>query len=66
MKLLLSLIGVVLVLEGLPYLAFPEAMRRWLSRMTTMDNSSLRIAGMVSVLLGLAICYLARKSGIFG
>ncbi len=65
MQLLLSLIGLVLVLEGLPYMAFPEAMRRWLSRISTLDTASLRITGAASVLIGLAICYIARRSGIF-
>ena len=66
MQLLVSLIGLVLVLEGLPYLAFPAAMRRWLARIITLDDASLRITGAISVLTGLALCYLARKSGLFG
>ncbi len=45
MKLLLTLIGLVFVLEGLPYLAFPEAMQRWLKQLLEMPPGQLRFMG---------------------
>ncbi|HHB77168.1 MAG TPA: DUF2065 domain-containing protein, partial [Desulfobulbus sp.] len=36
MKLLVTLIGLVFVLEGLPYLVFPDAMQRWLRQLLEM------------------------------
>jgi len=66
MKLLLSLVGLVLVLEGLPYIACPELMRAWLKKLSALEPASLRITGLIAVGTGLAICFVARRSGLFG
>ncbi|MDD5759723.1 MAG: DUF2065 domain-containing protein [Desulfobulbaceae bacterium] len=66
MKLLVSLLGVVLVLEGLPYAAFPEPMQRWLKQMTVMSPTLLRIFGFLAITTGLFLCFLAQKTEILG
>ncbi|HFQ89377.1 MAG TPA: DUF2065 domain-containing protein [Desulfobulbus sp.] len=66
MKQLVTLIGLVFILEGLPYVASPEAMLRWLRQLTEMPPAQLRVMGAVAMAVGFLLCYLAQKSGIFG
>lgn len=62
MKLLLLLIGLILILEGLPYVAAPEGMRNWLKKLSEMDSGQLRSMGMIAMTIGLAICYVVQKT----
>lgn len=66
MKLLVSLIGLVLVLEGLPYAAFPDAMQKWLRQMVDMPPRYLRIFGFLAMAAGLVLCYLTQRTAILG
>lgn len=66
MKLLLSLVGVILVLEGLPYAAFPESMQRWLREVTAMPPRHLRLFGLIAMGGGLLLCYLTQRTTILG
>jgi uncharacterized protein YjeT (DUF2065 family) len=65
MKFLFTLIGLVFILEGLPYLTFPEAMQRWLQQLMNMKPAQLRLVGLFAVGLGLLICYVTLRSNIF-
>lgn len=57
---LLVALALVLVIEGiLPFLN-PAAMRELQRKMAEMDDKSLRIAGLSSMLAGLALLYLLR------
>jgi uncharacterized protein len=62
MKLMLLLAGMVLILEGLPYAAAPEKMQVWLQILSKMDPKQLRIVGMITVILGLLVCWLVQRS----
>ncbi|MCF6290033.1 MAG: DUF2065 domain-containing protein [Desulfobacterales bacterium] len=64
MKLLLTLIGVVFILEGLPYLTFPETMRKWLAQLLLMRPGQLRVMGLMAVALGFLICFVALRTGL--
>ncbi len=66
MKLLILLIGLILILEGLPYVAAPEGMRNWLKKLSEMDPGQLRSMGLVAMIIGLAICFVAQKTSILG
>lgn len=66
MKLLVLLIGMVMILEGVPYVAAPQTMKEWLAKLSETDASTLRILGLVSMVLGLFICYLVQKTAFFG
>lgn len=66
MKLFITLVGLILVLEGLPYLAFPEAMQRWLSQLCQMEPSQLRTIGLISMIIGFVVLFFARQSGVLG
>ncbi|MFH7319817.1 DUF2065 domain-containing protein [Desulfurivibrio sp. D14AmB] len=65
MELLISLIGLLLIVEGLPYAAFPEAMQRWLSQLQQLNPATMRKIGLVMLGLGLLLCYLARRTNLF-
>lgn len=65
MKLLVLLIGMVLVLEGLPYVAAPEAMQDWLKKISSISPSQLRIMGLIAMIIGLLICYVVQKTSLF-
>ncbi len=62
MKILVTLIGLVLVLEGLPYLAFPEAMQKWLKQLTKTPPRQLRVMGLLAVGIGLLICFITQRT----
>ncbi len=64
MKLLVTVIGMVMVLEGLPYFAFPEKMQEYMKKMLEMSPAQLRVMGTISVLFGLFLCYLALRTGL--
>lgn len=65
MKLLLTLIGLIFILEGLPYVAFPEAMQRWLRQLLAMRPGQLRFMGIIAMGIGFFLCYITQKSGMF-
>ena len=57
---LLAAFALMLVLEGiLPFLK-PAAMRKTWMSMASMDDRSLRVAGLLSMLIGVATLYLVR------
>lgn len=60
---LITVLGLILVLEGLPYFAFPETFKAWVVRVLELPESRLRIYGLISMTLGLFLIYLARRSG---
>jgi hypothetical protein len=66
MKLLFSLVGLILVLEGLPYAAFPEPMQRWLAQMAVMPPRLLRLFGLMAMGSGLLLCYLTQRTTLLG
>ena len=65
MKLLITLIGLVFVLEGLPYVAFPEAMKKWLRQVMDMTPGQLRAMGLIAMGIGLLLCYITQRTGLF-
>ena len=65
MKLLLLVLGMVLIVEGLPYAAAPEKMREWLLKLSEVPPSTLRLIGLFSLSSGLVLCWLVQKSPFF-
>lgn len=53
-------LGLVLVLEGLSYAAFPKGMRETLERLKLLPDSTLRRCGLAAAFGGLIIVYLAK------
>ena len=61
MKLLLCLFGLLLVVEGLPYFAFPGKMKIWMKKIQDIPDPQLRVIGFVAVCAGLLLAYLFRE-----
>lgn len=57
MKLFMSTLGLVLIIEGLPYFIGPESMRLYALRMASMDARVLRFGGLTLMLAGLGILH---------
>ena len=53
-------IGLVLAIEGLVFAAFPGAAKRLAASALDTPDGSLRIAGVVSAILGVLIVWLVR------
>ena len=61
MKLFLCLLGLVLIVEGLPYFAFPHKMKKWIAMMQDLPNTHLRIVGFLAMGIGLLLTYFFRE-----
>ena len=61
MRYFLSVLGMALVLEGLPYFAFPEKVKEFLAKVLPLSDSKLRILGLGVIALGLFLLYVARE-----
>jgi len=54
-------VGMVFILEGLPYFAFPEKIKTYLQKLQELPGSTLRAMGAAAVILGLFFVYLGTK-----
>ena len=61
MDFLLCVLGVVFVLEGLPYFAFPEKVKAYLLKLQEMPDSTLRLLGLTAIITGLIFVYFGRS-----
>lgn len=57
MELLMTTLGLVLIIEGLPYFISPLLMQRYALNMASMDTRVLRVGGLILMSLGLGIIY---------
>jgi len=60
MKFFLCVIGMVFIIEGLPYFAFPERLKVYLAKMAEVPDSSLRIMGLAAIIAGLVLVYFGK------
>lgn len=60
---LLTVAGLILFFEGLPYLAIPERLKQWLQTICGMQTRNLRIMGAILMILGLLFVYWGRRHG---
>jgi len=58
---LLAALAIVCVIEGVMPFVNPAGMKRLLTRMASMEEREMRIVGLVSMLVGVAILYLVRS-----
>ena len=61
MEYFLCVIGMVMIVEGLPYFAFPEKMKDWVQKVMEMPDGSLRGFGLLLMLAGLILVYFGRS-----
>lgn len=56
-----SAIAVALILEGVAYALFPDAMRRMIAQVLATPDSIVRAAGLAAAFIGLILLWLARS-----
>ncbi len=61
MQFFLCVLGMVMVVEGLPYFAFPEKMKFFIQQLLEMPDSALRKFGFVLMLGGIVLVYMGKR-----
>ena len=61
MKFFLCVLGMVMIVEGLPYFAFPEKMKLWVQKLFSMPSGTLRKFGLAMMAIGLLLVYMGRS-----
>jgi len=61
MKFFLCVLGMVLIVEGLPYFAFPEQIKTYFLKVSEIPDGTLRIFGFFSILGGLMLVYFGKN-----
>lgn len=56
----IAALGLVLVIEGLAFAAFPAATRRAMALLFAAPEAQLRAAGVASAVLGVVVVWIAR------
>ncbi len=60
MRDLLTALGLVLVIEGCLYAAFPEGLKRAAAQASTLPPQLLRLIGLAAACVGVALVWLVR------
>lgn len=60
MKYFLTVIGMIMVIEGIPYFIFPHKFKEISIMIQEFTDSQLRVFGLIIMLLGLIVVYLAK------
>ena len=61
MKFLFCLLGLVLFVEGLPYVISPGKMKKWMLTLQEIPDLNLRAMGLFAMALGLLISYFFKE-----
>ena len=61
MSFFLCVIGMVMIVEGLPYFAFPEKMKSVVNKLLQMPDGTLRKFGFVLMVAGLLFVYVGKR-----
>jgi len=61
MKFFLCVIGGIMIIEGLPYFAFPEKMKMWIQKVQEISSDTLKLTGFASILTGLILIYIGVR-----
>ena len=60
MEYFLCVLGMVMIVEGLPYFAAPARMRAWIEKLIQLPDSTLRLTGFLLMMAGLGMIYVGR------
>ena len=60
MQFFLCVLGMVMIVEGLPYFAAPSKIKVWVQKLVELPDSSLRLIGFLLMCAGLGLVYLGR------
>lgn len=62
MKFFLCVMGMVMIVEGLPYFAFPDRMKEMIQVIAGQESMKLRRFGFFLMLAGLGVVYVTMKA----
>jgi len=57
----LAVLGMVFIVEGLPYFAFPAQIKQYLAKIQEIPERTLRILGLGAIVAGLVLVHLGRQ-----
>lgn len=57
----LCVLGMVFIIEGLPYFLFPEKFKTYILKIAELPASRLRFMGISAMLAGLVLLYFGRR-----
>lgn len=57
----LCVLGMVMIVEGLPYFAFPESTKSWVRKIIEIPVGSLRKIGFILMIVGLLLVYIGKR-----
>ncbi len=60
MKFFLSVLGMVMIVEGLPYFAAPDKMKGWIRQVAELPDDALRRLGLAAMVFGLILLYVGK------
>ncbi len=61
MEFFLCVLGMVFIVEGLPYFAFPAQIKQYLVKLLEIPERTLRLLGLGAIVMGLLLVYLGRQ-----
>ena len=61
MKFFLCVVGMVLIIEGIPYFAVPDKIKFYLMKLQNVPEENLRILGFIAMIAGLILVYFGRS-----
>jgi len=64
MGFLLYIIGVIMIVEGIPWFLTPEKLKIWLSQLIEMPEEALRFTGLGLMVFGLLMAYIGKNMGL--
>jgi len=60
MEYFLCVLGMVFIIEGIPYFAFPDKVKSYIMKLQQMPDSVLRVLGLSAIITGLILIYFGR------
>jgi uncharacterized protein YjeT (DUF2065 family) len=60
MNFFISVIGMVMIIEGLPYFLSPEKAKSWMGKIEAIPGETLRTIGFFMMAIGLFLVYMGR------
>jgi len=58
---LITAVGLMMIMEGIPYFIAPDKMRHWIMNVAELSDESLRRTGLVLMAVGLGVVYMVRS-----
>ena len=61
MDFFLCVLGMVMIVEGIPYFAFPDKMKVWVRKVIEIPDLQLRRTGLILMGFGLFLVYIGKR-----